>query len=351
MRNIKVSFVSDDISYRGGGERVTMNLTSEFKALGINSGIISYYQSSSVNNLDVTYLFDKPVNLKSNILSIVKRLRRFVVQNKIDYLIDTKFALSICSILATRGTSCQIMFQAHSNYYEARAWTAKLSLFLLKFFKCKIIVLTKRDKQSYIKDGFLEQNIYIVPNYIELENSYNYNKDSKKFLSVGVLHERKRFDLLIQIFYKFNSIFNDWTLDIYGDGPNYHQLKKLIASLKLENKVFLNGFSDQISEIMRSGYAAFLFASRAEAFPLVLLEALSNGLPVISMNCYTGPAEILDDTCGFLVENEKEFLEKMLCLARDEDIRVKMSESAVIRAKEFDKQRVLEKWSKILIGK
>lgn len=99
-----------------------------------------------------------------------------------------------------------------------------------------------------------------------------------------------------------------WQLDIYGQGET-EKVQEFINSKKLQKQINLKGFKANVWESL--GTVDFLvLTSKYEGFPMVLNEAISVGIPVISYNCETGPEDIINDKNGFLVNpcNEDELI-------------------------------------------
>ena len=96
----------------------------------------------------------------------------------------------------------------------------------------------------------------------------------------------------------------DWKLRIYGDGVRRWRLKRRIIRQGVYNNVFLMGATQRLGEMM-SRASVFALSSRYEGFGMVIVEAMSKGLPVVSTDCPRGPSEIIDDgRDGILVPNE-----------------------------------------------
>ena len=91
----------------------------------------------------------------------------------------------------------------------------------------------------------------------------------------------------------------------------------------------------------------YIMTSRYEGFPMVLLEALSVGLPIISYNCPSGPAEIIENNdCGFLVEfnNTEQLVARTIELINDERLRIEKGQFAYNKNKKFDKDAIMKQW-------
>ena len=164
----------------------------------------------------------------------------------------------------------------------------------------KLVVLTKADLKEWES---ITNNVQQIYNFSPFKSSDKSTLDKKRIISVGRLEPQKGFDLLIKAFSKVNKEdLKGYTFHIFGDGEDKEALLKLISNFKLKNFIFLEGISKNIQEEMYNS-SMYIMTSRYEGFPMVLLEALSVGLPIISYNCPSGPAEIIENNdCGFLVE-------------------------------------------------
>lgn len=116
-----------------------------------------------------------------------------------------------------------------------------------------------------------------------------------RLVSAGRLNDQKGFHLLIEALDQVRRELPEieFRLAILGDGPRRSLLEKQVASLDLSDVVKLPGFQDNAIAWYRSA-EAFVLPSLVEGMPNVLLEAMACGTPVISTDCHSGPAEILD---------------------------------------------------------
>jgi glycosyltransferase involved in cell wall biosynthesis len=146
----------------------------------------------------------------------------------------------------------------------------------------------------------------IVPNSVNTD-FFNIKMGESKnnaftFISVGNLLQNKGHHLLIQAFNQFSINNPNSLLYIFGSGPEYKRLLKLVFNLKLEKKVFLKGQvypNDLVKFYQRSH--CFVLPSIKETFGVVLIEAMACGLPIISTSS-GGPEDLIKPFNGVLVE-------------------------------------------------
>lgn len=124
------------------------------------------------------------------------------------------------------------------------------------------------------------------------------------------------------------------------------QLENQIRQSGLQTSVFLEGSSKTIhEEYARS--SIFVLTSKSEGFSLAILEAISEGLPVVSFDCPCGPKDLIDDGVnGFLVENGdiEGLADKLLLLMNDETLRRRMGDKAYESSKRYLPDVVMQQW-------
>lgn len=176
---------------------------------------------------------------------------------------------------------------------------------------------------SALKDGILKKisidvnKISIIPNPADM-SSFQLRKESPHrvftFISIALLREEKRLDLLLEAFAKIQNKIKDVRLTIVGDGPKKNRLLSLVKNLNIEKFVEFSGFltKEEIASLLQKCNALVL-NSDVETFGVVLVEALASGVPVIATRC-GGPADIVTPETGYLINkgNVEELYQSML---------------------------------------
>jgi glycosyltransferase involved in cell wall biosynthesis len=169
---------------------------------------------------------------------------------------------------------------------------------------------------------------------------------SKKFLAVGrfsPLH--KGFDLLIQAFALFARNNNEWTLDIVGVGEEEKSFRNLITKLHLDERISIYPFTNNIQRYY-SEAQVYILSSRWEGMPLVLMEAMSHGLPIVSSDLPVCK-EIMGDFAIYFKNGNINDLARSLKDATEIDWEKKSKEALTI-AKRFDITTISNQWRKLI---
>jgi glycosyltransferase involved in cell wall biosynthesis len=158
----------------------------------------------------------------------------------------------------------------------------------------RLVVLTQRDLKDYSHVLGDATRLVQIPNSVPESNGHASSLANPTALAAGRLTRQKGFDRLIPAFAKVVSEYPAWTLRICGRGPERDALQRLIEEHHLSDNAVLTGALPSLDEQMAQA-SLFVLSSRFEGLPMVMLEAMSKGLPVVSFNCPTGPGEVIDD--------------------------------------------------------
>ncbi len=211
------------------------------------------------------------------------------------------------------------------------------------------------DYQHLIKKE--KQFLNVIPNPINREKIIQKSKEKihlpyKYIISVGRLDYQKGFDVLIKAYDLMikNNPNVRHKLVILGKGKEENNLKKLVKDLNLENKIIFLGFQkNPYPYIKNSDF--FVLSSRFEGFGVVLVEALALGKAVISTNCLSGPAEILENgKYGILVPTEdiESLSYEMHKLIINNSLKNKFEHLSIHRAEFYDIKKISSKWENFL---
>lgn len=224
-----------------------------------------------------------------------------------------------------------------ANLYESKI--------LMRNFN-KIVILSENEKKKFYKNN---NNIIVIPNPKTFYCDNKAQLINKKLISIGRLSVQKNFSSLIRIFKKVNEYEPEWILEIYGDGPEKNKLQKMISEMNLYNKVFLKGSTTQIKDILLDS-TIFLLSSLWEGMPLVILEAMTCGLPVLSYKCPSGPADlIIDGENGFLIPQGSEslFADRIIEIIKNKELRSKMGQNSKKLSNNYNLENIMFKWQNL----
>lgn len=211
----------------------------------------------------------------------------------------------------------------------------------------KFVVLTNEDKGYW---GGLP-NIEVIPN-AAIHVSKNYSEvKNKRVIAVGRLDYQKGFDRLIQAWklVQHTGRFSDWKLDIFGQGEWREMLQQMIDKQGLQNTVKINPPTNAIlNEYVHS--SLLVMSSNYEGFGMVLVEAMSCGVPVISFDCKCGPKDIIQPGInGLLVPNGdiQALAYAMMVMMSDEAYRKMLSQNARKVVDTYSEQAVMSQWIRL----
>lgn len=238
----------------------------------------------------------------------------------------------------------RLVAQEHMNLHTHRADVrAAIARHYPRFDA--VAVLTEGDREAYEK-ALPGTRIVCVPNAVHQATRRHSTHAAPIAVAAGRLFPQKGFDMLIPAFGRAVEEYPDWQLRIFGNGEQAGDLRALIDEHHLYNNVFLMGHTAHLDEELAKA-SFYVLSSRFEGLPMVMIEAMSHALPVVSFDCPTGPAEIITDGKeGFLVPpaDVAGLAEAMLPLMRDEGLRADMGAAALTNARSYAPEAVHPVW-------
>ena len=206
----------------------------------------------------------------------------------------------------------------------------------------RLVVLTEEDK-TYCSHC---PTTSVIPNPITAPSSEVSSLSDKVILTVGRLDNQKNFPELIDIWALIAKDYPDWKLRIVGEGYTDVRILKKVKEHGLEEQFELCPFTKEIQKHYLSA-SIYAMTSAFEGLPLVLVEAESMGLPLVSYACPCGPRDIIrDGQDGFLVEpgDKETFAARLRQLIEDEELRRRMGQAAKINSQRFSLEHVMKQW-------
>lgn len=241
--------------------------------------------------------------------------------------------------------------QDHMNF-QTRAGNAKVLDMIVRSARRldAWAVLTQADAQDYAP--LLEGSDTVVnalPNASPWPVGDPAPLTSKVVVGAGRLIHRKGYARMVAAWAPVAAAHPDWQLHIYGDGDQRASLERQIAKLGLEGRVLLPGHTTAFEEVL-AGASVYAMTSHEEGFPMVLVEAMSKGVPLVSMDCPRGPGEIIvDGHNGRLVPNGdvEGYTKALLEVVGDDALRSRMGAAALQDARQYSTQAVSDRWEEL----
>ena len=220
--------------------------------------------------------------------------------------------------------------------------------------KLNYLVLVSESLQKFYKDNMRKYNCkcVFIPNVIE-NIPENFSKlDECRLVSVGRLSAEKGFLDLLKIFKIIHQKYPNWVLDIVGDGDEREVLSNYIIDNHLEESVTLHGFRtrEYIYDLLEKS-SIYLMTSFTESFGIVLLEAMSVGLPCIAFTSAEGANGIIvSGYNGYLIKhrNRDAYVKKVKDLIDNAKTRKKIGKQARVSVQKYSVDVVGEDWFKLI---
>ncbi|GLW06394.1 hypothetical protein Misp01_15240 [Microtetraspora sp. NBRC 13810] len=261
-------------------------------------------------------------------------------------VITTRPGLNLLSAKYTRRGVVKVA-QEHMNLATHRKDVREALLRHYGAFDA-VVVLTETDRKEY-EQVLPGVRVERIPNAVHTVDQRRSEQNNKVVIAAGRLVAQKGFDMLMPAFAEVVRRHPDWQLRVYGTGPKKDRLRKQIEKLRLYNNVFLMGRTEHFDEELAKA-SLFVLSSRFEGLPMVMIEAMSHALPIVSFDCPTGPADVLTSGVeGVLVPpGDSEALGRALAdLIGDREGRLRMGAAAVRTVQAYSPASVMPQWESL----
>ncbi len=274
-------------------------------------GKILYYPSRG-NKLffaiDFLYLI---YIIKKNKIDIVHAHHRYpaFIISIIKIFLNVKFYITVHNVYPDKSTYSLWNGNILAVSKSVESWLIN---------KCKV----KSKNIDVIYNGIKSPKLIDSKSRNDLKTELNLSDDDFIFISIGRLTAQKNYFSLINILSKIE--FNNWKLLLIGEGEHLNDLKQYSMKKGLNEKILFLGRRNDINALMQIS-DIYLMTSLWEGFPYVIVEALANGLPIISNDVGGVSEAVFNGKNGFIIDknNQKEFIEKINFLYDEDSIRKK----------------------------
>lgn len=364
---MKVLFTTDQIYLHGGIEKVLAEKVNYLCAQpDMEVHILTTEQTGkqpcytvspkvTLHDLGVNYNRSKsyfsPVNLAKSLRHYF-RLRRYLYKLQPDVVVMCNYAFDFYFMPFLYRKAAKVKEYHSSRFFDQQKETAEKSSLKKMFYglqhyiesRYDALVVLNKDEAAYYPKG----NTVVIPNPITIPAGDMSAVRKPWVAAAGRIAPVKGFQYLIQAWELIHKALPDWELHIYGADylGTRDQLVKLIAEKELEAVVHFRGAVPDMAAVLPQ-YSLYAMSSETECFPMVLLESLAYGVPVVSFDSPNGPRNIISDNeDGLLADykNIKDLAEKIIFLAQTPEKRTKMERAARINVQRFSVDKVMQSW-------
>lgn len=355
---MKILFVNDQYE-RGGAGRVAAILVNQLYRKGYDITLVHDYE-----NWQTSYYINEEIPKKLIITKSKKQriwtkigkwyicihtIRKYIKEIKPDVIVATQAMMFLCCYIANFRLGIPIIAADHTSFTRHINPILDFVRYQLYSKASGLSILTEKDFKIL---GTKFPNKQVIYNPISFPILERPTIRKKRILCVGRLEvwKIKGFDIIIKIWSEIAVNYPDWTLEIAGSGDiqSKERLKKMISDLKLNSCMLLGEVHD-----MKNLYASseiFALPSRIEGFPMVLMEAMSQGCSCIAFELGGATNEMLEKNAGAIIKDGdiKAFKNALITLIENNAIRQQFSANALKNVQRFSVDRFVKSWEHLL---
>ncbi|UFX82756.1 glycosyltransferase [Candidatus Absconditicoccus praedator] len=381
MKNILIVIYSLEVG--GGAEKSATMVGNGLYEKGYNIKYLTFYEAKEKYNFkgDEICLDEKlSFSIFVQFFKLFKRawqIRKYCKKNNIDTslsFLETGNLPNVVSKLFFNKS--KIVLSVRNNIDTSNSKLYKTLLKLLYPKADYITTIVKEETQNLIQNyGIKPEKISNIYNMFDIQDIQNkskeylgeyqelFNNGKFTFINIGRFHKQKNQKMLLEAFDKFHQQHPNSQLVILGDGPLKEELEEQKNSLSSSADIHFLGIHDNPYKFLANS-DVYISSSSWEGMSRVLVESMACGLPIITTDHPTGAKEIMkkdiqnfdevedvfQEEYGILVpvNNSEKLSEAMELIYNNEELRKDYSRKSQIRAKDFDVEKIISKWEKIL---
>ncbi len=280
-------------------------------------------------------------------------IRNAIKESKPDAVICFMDRMNVATLLAIWGLQIPIIISERTDprYHKiGQLWSL---LRRLTYPNAQALVIQTSHVKKWALRFYAEDRLFIIPNPVSINEKNitpepEFHLPNNFIVSMGRMDKYKGFDLLIKAFFNVNR--GDWELILIGEGEERSNLKRLTQQLGISSIVHMPGRIKEPDAILRHA-KIYVLSSLYEGFPNALLEAMRAGLAVISFNCPSGPADIIQQGInGILVpaQDSDALVEAISILIKDKTLRNTLAHNALNVTEQFSLEKVMQQWEDVI---
>lgn len=318
---------------------ITYPRPTDLDEVGKKEEFGKYFLYRKLKNVNVkTFFVDR-----NGFFSVCKTLKKIIKEQKPELIFNTTpMAMSYSFLPSLLFSSAKVIHGVRGNgillSYKRNIYNLfhLISQIGIDYFVCN----SKGLEKNINRNGYYKKKIKVI--YNGVPTFFNRSFDNEDFVPsntirvalIGRFDKVKDHDMFIKAI-NYLKTKREFSVHLYGAGELESELQKKIIELGLEQKIIIEGWITDVSEVLKITDVVCL-TSIFEGFNNSISEAQMHGIPVVTTNC-TGSNEIVvHEKTGFVVpiNDDKEFSKKLQLLIDDDVIRMEFSKNAYMRSRE-----------------
>lgn len=345
---MRILIITSQITNSGG---VSSILVKKANSLVHNFGCEVAIASTNDLNSEMFFKIDSRINLffmktkMDGVLKLAKlknELRTFIINYKPDVVSVADNGLKSFFLKGFIGLSIPVVYEVHGNeqsFYngDVMGVKARLHKLVLKQFLPKFDAVVIQNEM--LKLPYSQQKVIYIPNFTNTVFG-EFNVNSNKLVAVGRVVSTKNYEGLITIWKEIYLKYPHKELHIYGIWEDEYLVKKLLTT----PNIYLHKAVLDQNKIYNDAYM-LLHTSLIESFPMVFLEAMSYGLPIVCFNL-NQPNIVLNNSTGYVVTANEycAFTKRVISLLENKELAQCFSNNALNHISNFSEDKIIKQW-------